>query len=321
MNRSQQKSYTCPNCKNPLEDQDFCPQCGQKNDVRKLTLGHVLSESISNLLAFDGRFFFTLRNLFRHPGKVPKQYIKGVRTKYMNPVRIYFLSSILLLGIAQLSRNSTGIVKIQDTSSPQELIDTNSLIPKDLPVSVNLNDDDVPWFLKRMENMSMFYNKHKAIATEEALDSLEYENTLTNRFLYRQSVKSENFNADEFNRLLFSKLFWVLFAFLPILALLLKLLYIRGKRYYMEHLFFTFFNQSVFFLLLSLVIPWPEQISDVLFIIIFLGFGIYQVMSMKNFYNQSFSKTIIKFLIVNVLAIPCFLILLIAFVLLTYIIF
>ena len=141
---------------------------------------------------------------------------------------------------------------------------------------------------------------------EAALDSLGYEYSLTNRFMYRQGAKVAEFDTEEFNQYLFSKMFWVLFLFLPILASILKLLYIRRSFYYPEHLFFAFYNQSLFFILLSIAFLFNDTPEVVMLVLTFLSFGVYLFIAMRRFYVQSTRKTLLKFVLLNLAIIPTF---------------
>ncbi len=304
------KSENCLNCETPLNGENFCPNCGQKNDATKLTLKHFFTETISNLFAFDGRFFSTLKNLFMHPGKVPKEYVKGKRTKYMNPVRIYFLTSVVLLGVVQIKDGAKQWVKIRKAETTETVSPGDSSMisseTTEVPVDAGVQKKETPGFFRRLSTMGDFYLHNKTLPMKDALDSLGYEYTYVNRFMYAQGAKVAEFDSNEFNKFLFSKMFWVLFLFLPILALILKLLYLRRSFYYPEHLFFTFYNQSLFFLLLSIASIFSGTL-EVVFLFLFLAaFGLYLFIAMKRFYQQSTRKTLLKFVLLNLIIIPVF---------------
>ncbi len=307
-----EKSETCLNCEAPLSGENFCSNCGQKNDASKLTLKHVLSESVSNLFAFDGRFFYTLRNLLLRPGKVPAQYVEGKRMRFMNPVRIYFLTSVILLGIIQIKDGATSMVDINTSDEPASVakMDSTKISVDNLsaPVDASVPTEEAPPFLQKIGKMGDFYKAHKSMPMQAALDSLGYEYTLMNRFMYKQGAKVAEFDTEKFNRFLFSKMFWVLFLFLPLLALILKLLYVRRRFYYPEHLFFAFYNQSVFFLLLSIAFLFNNAVEVVLLVLVMLSFAIYLFIAMKRFYKQSTRKTLLKFVFLNIAMVPSFLI-------------
>ncbi len=91
-----------------------------------------------------------------------------------------------------------------------------------------------------------------------------------------------------------------LFVFLPFFTLFLKLLFIRRKYTYMEHLVFVFHTQTVFFLLLIILmlLNFFVTMQNVtwIFIIVFL---LYLYKAMRNFYEQGRIKTIVKFVLLN----------------------
>jgi len=317
-----QKVPECPNCHKALEGENYCPNCGQKNDVRRLTLWDFISESLSNFLAFDGRLFHTIHYLFRYPGRVPKEFSKGKRMRYMNPIRIYFLSSLLMLFVMEIKQGSLDVVKIrEDQEHRSQDIDNTSVQPIEnelsesdlalqLPDSAEQNlaqsdatekQDTVPLAeksaLKRFGVMMDFYEAHPQQKVESALADLKLENNMWNSFLYTQAVKATNFDDAEFNRYLFDKLFWVFFLFVPVLAIILRLIYVRRDFYYSEHIFFAFYTQAVFFLIfaIGLIPPFSDKIIPVLI----LGFVIYQFFALYRFYGQRPGKTLVKFILLN----------------------
>ena len=99
---------------------------------------------------------------------------------------------------------------------------------------------------------------------------------------------------------LISKLSIVLFIFLPVFTLFLRLIYIRRSFTYMEHLVFVFHTQTVFFLLLSIfyLLNFFVEMSNFwwIFIIIFL---IYLYKALRLFYGQGRFKTTLKFILLN----------------------
>lgn len=87
----------CKNCKSPLlESNNYCPKCGQKNILGRLTTKAFLLESWNEFLRFDRRFFRTLVALFI-PGKLTNEFIEGKGIKYIKAIRLYIGLSILMI--------------------------------------------------------------------------------------------------------------------------------------------------------------------------------------------------------------------------------
>jgi hypothetical protein len=86
---------TCANC-NSLVETTFCPSCGQKKEVHRISLGHVLHEGFHSITHADKGFLLLLKELITRPGYVAKEYIEGKRKRYFNPLSFLVISSALL---------------------------------------------------------------------------------------------------------------------------------------------------------------------------------------------------------------------------------
>lgn len=160
---------------------------------------------------------------------------------------------------------------------------------------------------ERIENFQKLYTLNPNLTTEQALDTLNLKPTFWNTFYYEQVIKTNKNIAKiredggkDFLEKLLSYIPISLFVFLPLFTLFLKLIYIRKKLNFMEHLVFVFHLQTVFFIfyLLFYLAGKIFKIEDFLgvFFIIFL-FYLYK--AMRNFYEQKRSITILNFLLLN----------------------
>jgi hypothetical protein len=87
----------------------------------------------------------------------------------------------------------------------------------------------------------------------------------------------------------------MMFFLMPIFAFLLKILYMRSKKLYIEHLVFTLHIHSYLFFMLTIILItayfWGEEMAlDVLVITLI----VYMFLMFKNFYAQGWFKTFIK---------------------------
>lgn len=163
-------------------------------------------------------------------------------------------------------------------------------------------------FFDKIADFENFRRKFPTYTNEQALDSLGYQKTFWNTFYYQQVKKVDanmaQLKTDEGVKNLTNKftsyISISLFVFLPVFTLFLKLLYIRRKFTYMEHLVFVFNTQTVFFLLfiifylLNLVIKM-ENVTWI-FVLLFL---IYLYKALRYFYGQGHFRTALKFMILN----------------------
>jgi hypothetical protein len=108
----------CYNCGTPLTG-PFCAVCGQKAQPLDLTLHGFLHELGEETLHVDGRIFASVRELFLKPGFLTREYFVGRRARWVSPLRLYLLFSLLYFGILALA-GSTGFLLPVKADRPQD---------------------------------------------------------------------------------------------------------------------------------------------------------------------------------------------------------
>lgn len=295
MSRKVEKTPSCINCSTPLMGENYCPECGQINDTRRPGLGSFIAESLGNFFAFDSKFFKTIGHLFWRPGIVALEYVQGKKVTWMKPVRLYFLSSLIFLFFGGIGGEQS-LVEIKGLDDDPK----NEAIVDSLEIPSDTNDVDAWKTEKGYQKMYSYLEYHPKMTVDSALVEMNIDDGLWNRFLYKQLQKQFNMEQEDFKDFLETKTFWILFLFLPLFSFWLKLVYRKKDIYYLEHLFFAFYTQSAFFLILSLTsinelligIPYFNPIA-------IIGFAIYLFLALRNFYKQSIGKTVFKLLILN----------------------
>jgi len=91
----------CENCSALLQG-EFCHQCGQSihNPVRHA--GHAIEEVFESFWHLDGRLWRTLRDLMV-PGRTALEYLAGHRQRYMPPLRLFVVMSLLAFFVGRLA--------------------------------------------------------------------------------------------------------------------------------------------------------------------------------------------------------------------------
>lgn len=152
------------------------------------------------------------------------------------------------------------------------------------------------------------YNKENKDATAiDAIEDLGLEKTQLNAFYYKMAQNAnEAKDNPEFGKSywkkIVSKISIALFLLLPIFTLFMSLLYIRHKWNYTQHLVFVFNVQTVFFLLLIFFNLFDRVLDTDTGTLIFIPlFLFYLFKAMRNFYEQHWFKTFIKFILLNIL--------------------
>lgn len=315
------RGNTCLNCSTSLDKSErYCPFCGQLNSTKKLTIKDFLEEFLSNFYAYDSRLRNSIVSIFTKPGVLAKEFNEGKRQKYANPFRLFLSVSIVLFITINLE-NKEFNTKLNDerTTSKNDSIsnihynlgnkkDTiqlsfNSYHKDSIYSEEELNKNGNGVFY-RMSTFKNFHTKNLQKTTEASLKELKFKNNFLNRFLYNKAryLKTNDVN-NEIKNYFFQKLPFLIFLSLPIFTIMFWMLYFRKKMNYTEHLVFTYtfftfmFISVLIFNFINLINPNLEEILS--FIIFVFIFPIYFYKSLRNFYQQSRWKTILKFIILN----------------------
>lgn len=97
------QAHMCFSCDAPFTGV-YCASCGQKNDDYRRSIFRLGAEVFASLTALESRIWQTWMNLLFCPGKVPREFANGARTKWSSPVRVYIAMSILLFGFLNISQ-------------------------------------------------------------------------------------------------------------------------------------------------------------------------------------------------------------------------
>jgi len=306
----------CLNCGVPLDIIDrYCHYCGQINTTKKLSFKDFFSEFFASIFSYDSRLRHTIASLLFRPGTISKEYIEGKRVKYANPFRFYLSVSIFFFIISGffVDFGQIGLAFNKGyTESREDNKETkaNTLSTEDTDEDVYFSESELDTMGSltavryRWRTYKTHYKKTGVLNPAIALDSLKHHQNSYTTYLYTRSIKTKNLNKNpmELLQFVFNKLPFIIFFFLPFFALAIWLLYIRRPFNYMEHLVFIFHTQTMFFILMGFAVLMDKitnsQITSSIAMLLFL-FYLYK--SMRKFYRQKRAKTIVKFLLVNLL--------------------
>lgn len=273
----------CLNCGTKLAG-EYCHHCGQKDLPKRQALSDLVSNIIASFTNYEGKFLQTAKFLFLKPGFLAAEYNDGRREHYFHPVRMYvFVSAIFFLLFVLLPDAQNNVVQAGLTQQDKKNIKWQ--VNKGL-FKTHEQYDSAQAAAPENERHSWWEQKlqHRAIDLQSKYG--DDDDTFGKEFL---SAFSDNFST-------------VLFYLMPLMALLLKLLYIRRDYYYSEHLalticYYNFFYLAAILIMFFNLVWWLSPIS------LIIGFWIYfyLLFAMKRVYKQGWGKTISKFLIFTVL--------------------
>lgn len=228
----------CRNCDAALTDA-YCARCGQAAQLQVLSLWALGKELSGDLFNWDSRLWRTLRPLAFRPGLLTLEYLHGRRARYMPPLRMYLVLSLLFFLTVSVG-NPSGVAGAIDTEaiSISASIEAEPEAGRDGTVTAK----DCDALEIRLEGLSP-----------------EWEQRI------RESCRRVLNDPVSFGSELVGNIPGTLFVFLPLLAGLTQLLYLRSGHYFVEHLLF-FVHVHAFFFLGSLLVALLD-----LFVLLPLG--------------------------------------------------
>ena len=330
----------CLNCNAEVHGR-FCHVCGQENIEPVETAWHLVSHFFKDITHFDGKFFSTVKYLIFKPGFVSKEYMIGRRTSYLNPVRMYvFTSAIFFLIFFSISKQDDKALNTTVKGKSLEQIDAmdstsfdafSRLVTKGKPMT----RDAFKKYIDSTQSRSGIHFTTSKYASKAAYDSVlrsgkKKHNWIERQLVYKELEVNEKYTNNQgqimkaFTNNLLHSFPQMLFISLPLFALMLKLLYQRRKEYYYaNHAIFSI-HLYVFVFIILLVMIGVDELSELLswdagtvMGILLLGILFYEYKAMRNFYEQRRGKTILKFILLNLLMLVIMMILFTIFILLS----
>ncbi len=111
----------CENCSSVLQG-SYCHVCGQHAHSPLRNFGHAVEDVFESFWHLDGRIFRTVRDLFV-PGRVAAGYLAGHRVRYVAPLRLFVIVSLLtfFVGKATLHIDKEAVFSSIDSPAKVEL--------------------------------------------------------------------------------------------------------------------------------------------------------------------------------------------------------
>lgn len=296
------RSLHCPNCGAEVHG-EYCHRCGQKQEEYVSSLKHILHQFLEDYFTFDSRFFRSIGPLFAKPGYLVNEYLDGRRQSFIRPLRMYLFASLIfffVLSIGAEFRLFGGGAEERERSAAR--VDSVFTAVRDSLRNSTLDSSEralVEGIFRATRDTGFAGNEYDTEGdTGEGTFNLEQaEGDTTGQvhdvtFNFRGKTYHYRLNEATFERDFINNMPKMMFILLPIFALLLKILYIRRDRLYVEHLVFALYYHAFVFLLFSAVTligsGWLQMIA-------FWGVVVYLFLAMLRVYRQSIFKTLLKF--------------------------
>jgi hypothetical protein len=261
----------CENCGAPLSG-PYCGQCGQPAIDYRRSFGHVLVDVLNEFLNWDSKFFATIGLLIVKPWRLTNEFVAGHRVRYVHPLRLYLLASILFffavnygtrglnfepdkLGPKDRAELEADLKRenlppearekletlFRDSSpppAPSSLTDTASPATEPSPSTTTPSATPAPGTDKqRREYGKIGERPFVVFDSEEKKSSTPFERWIEGRA--KEKMGEHGTKMGLFITTLFHNLPYMMLCCIPLFAFVLKVLYIRRHVFYIDHLIYA----------------------------------------------------------------------------------
>ena len=175
----------------------FCAACGQRFVPANPTVAELTSEAWHELSGYDGRIASTIQGLW-HPGFLTREYLDGRRKRYLPPLRVYLIVSVVYFLVAASAPPGTRARSADEITGPGGI-----RIGVTGGNSATLSAEDRAELVKQLDRAPWFV---------------------------RPMLRSVAEDPDGFRARMFSIMPRVFFALLPVFAAIVSLFY-RGRTF------------------------------------------------------------------------------------------
>jgi hypothetical protein len=310
----------CENCGAQLQGH-WCAKCGQPAIDYRRSFRHVIADLLNEFLNWDSKFFATIGLLLVRPWKLTNEFLAGHRVRYVHPLRLYLVASILFF--FAVNYGARGLRFEPGNLSPKDRAELEADLKKeDLPPAAREKLEALlrkspasaapspqttapsPSPAPKTGQQKQEFGKigeRPFVVFDQAKSTTPFENWIEARA--KEKMGEHGTKMGLFISTLFSNLPYMMLCCIPLFALVLKILYLRRHIFYIDHLIYalhihTFAYTGVMLIVLATiglnrVIPGP--IASWTIALLWIAFLVQIFLSIRRVYRQGWFISIFKF--------------------------
>ena len=293
----------------------------------------MLVDVLNEFLNWDSKFFATIGLLIVKPWRLTNEFLAGHRVRYVHPLRLYLLASILFffavnygarglkfepgkLGPTDRAELEADLKRENLPPEAREKLDaflresspppapspsTTAPSPAPLPSTIAPSLPPAPGTDKQRREYGKIGERPFVVFDSDKKSSTPFERWIEARA--KEKMGEHGTKMGLFLSTLFSNLPYMMLCCIPLFALVLKVLYIRRHVFYIDHLIYalhihTFAYTGIMLIVLATiglnrVIPGP--IAGWIIAFLWIAFVVQIFLSIRRVYRQGWFFTVFKF--------------------------
>jgi hypothetical protein len=303
----------CENCGAQLHGH-WCAKCGQPSIDYRRSFGVVFIDVLNEFLNWDSKFFGTIMLLIGKPWKLTNDFIAGHRVRYVHPLRLYLLASILFFFainfFAKKIHFDADALQERDRAEIATELQKNKDIPPEarakieqaLKLHVPASPSPAPPEEKSSNSNEKRPKKEPAFF-QSGNPKTPFEKWLEARA--KAKLGEHGTNAALFMKTVISNLPYMMLCCIPLFAFVLKVLYFWRKIFYIDHLIYALHIHTFAYIGIILIIGVTTGFQDLgwnalfgwIVGLLWAGFAVQIFLSIRRVYRQGWFFTIFKFLL------------------------
>jgi len=293
----------------------------------------VLVDVLNEFLNWDSKFFATIALLIAKPWRLTNEFVAGHRVRYVHPLRLYLLASILFFfavnygarglkfepgklgptdraeleadlkreNLPPEAREKLDTFLRESSPPPAPSASTTAPSPAPSPSTIASSPPPPPGTDKQRREHGKIGERPFVVFDSDKKSSTPFERWIEARA--KEKMGEHGTKMGLFLSTLFSNLPYMMLCCIPLFALVLKVLYIRRHVFYIDHLIYalhihTFAYTGIMLIVLTTiglnrVIPGP--IAGWIIALLWIAFVVQIFLSIRRVYRQGWFFTVFKF--------------------------
>ena len=285
----------CATCETPLQG-PYCHMCGQLAENFHKNAWHLVTEVFESFFHWDGRLFRTVPRLLFAPHKLTREYLDGRRALQIPPLRLYLVVLLILFFVGSIpGARGRDLIEINSDGLPGSAASAKADKLPNITFSNSYADDVVA---ERTGKATAAKLKQ----VEEQAGKLEAKHSTSRDFGYwfGQRLKRAAEHPKEFKAVISEWAHRLAMLMLPIAAVLLSLLFVFQRRWFLyDHLIFAMHSLSFSGLLLSLAMGVQALIGPPAMLLLLIA-PVHLFVHMRGTYGISVIGTLLRMFVLFV---------------------